>query len=209
MKKTIITLVAALVGAAEPASAATVITDPNGQLTGAQNIDVAGTLYDVEFTNGSCVSLFSGCDPTTFAFQTPDLATAAARALLDQVLLDSQFGLFDSNPALTRGCDQPSCQTLIPYKVDGSTFFWASSDNFAPGSGSDKTSIALGRTRAVHIASSTEGSGRFQGVINFARFTLANSAVPEPSTWAMMLLGFFGVGAGLRRKRPGRSLSLA
>ncbi len=28
-------------------------------------------------------------------------------------------------------------------------------------------------------------------------------AVPEPSTWLMMILGFAGVGAGLRRRRPG------
>ena len=31
------------------------------------------------------------------------------------------------------------------------------------------------------------------------------SAVPEPGTWAMMLLGFAMVGLGLRRKRPVRS----
>jgi hypothetical protein len=36
--------------------------------------------------------------------------------------------------------------------------------------------------------------------IDFA-FTPTNSAVPEPATWATMLLGFVAVGAGLRRSR--------
>jgi hypothetical protein len=36
------------------------------------------------------------------------------------------------------------------------------------------------------------------------------SAVPEPSTWAMMILGFFGVGfMAYRRKQNGPSLSVA
>ena len=33
--------------------------------------------------------------------------------------------------------------------------------------------------------------------------TLNLPAVPEPSAWAMMIVGFFGVGATLRRRRPG------
>jgi hypothetical protein len=35
------------------------------------------------------------------------------------------------------------------------------------------------------------------------RITIANAvgAVPEPSTWAMMLIGFGAVGASLRRRR--------
>ena len=38
------------------------------------------------------------------------------------------------------------------------------------------------------------GSGR-------ADITYQNSAVPEPATWAMMLLGFGGIGFSMRRKR--------
>lgn len=33
------------------------------------------------------------------------------------------------------------------------------------------------------------------------RFSSVNGAVPEPSTWAMMLLGFGGIGFGMRRVR--------
>ena len=32
-------------------------------------------------------------------------------------------------------------------------------------------------------------------------FNFANAPVPEPATWAMMLLGFFGIGMAMRRTR--------
>jgi hypothetical protein len=44
------------------ASAATLIVDSNGILTGATGVNVGGTLYDVEFVDGSCIALFDGCD---------------------------------------------------------------------------------------------------------------------------------------------------
>ena len=38
-----------------------------------------------------------------------------------------------------------------------------------------------------------------------AAFSLSGAVVPEPSTWAMMLLGFVGVGfVGYRQSRNGR-----
>lgn len=35
------------------------------------------------------------------------------------------------------------------------------------------------------------------------------AAVPEPATWAMMLIGFGLIGAGMRRRRPGSSEAMA
>jgi hypothetical protein len=40
--------------------------------------------------------------------------------------------------------------------------------------------------------------------INFEKqnsVTLLSSAVPEPGTWAMMLVGFGAIGASMRRRR--------
>lgn len=47
----------------------------------------------------------------------------------------------------------------------------------------------------LHLIGNLTGnlSGSYSGTINVA-------AVPEPATWAMMLLGFFGVGLALRRR---------
>lgn len=48
-----------------------------GELQGATGVDVGGTLYTVEFLDGTCVSLYDNCDATTdFTFQT--LADAQA-----------------------------------------------------------------------------------------------------------------------------------
>jgi hypothetical protein len=41
---------------------ATLNVDGGGQLLGAFNVNVGGDLYDVVFTDGTCIVLFSGCD---------------------------------------------------------------------------------------------------------------------------------------------------
>ena len=41
------------------------------------------------------------------------------------------------------------------------------------------------------------------------RFTSAAAAVPEPGVWAMMIVGFFGIGAMLRRAKARQSLAFA
>ncbi len=65
-----------------------------GILTGAKGVDVGGTLYDVEFMDGTCVALFNGCDnpATDLTFTTQADALAASQALLDQVFLDGGPG---------------------------------------------------------------------------------------------------------------------
>jgi unsaturated chondroitin disaccharide hydrolase len=56
----------------------------------------------------------------------------------------------------------------------------------------------------------TEALLRLQNVLDGKPGWVLYSPVPEPSTWAMMLLGFAGLGfAGYRRARAGRSLTSA
>lgn len=91
----------------------------NGILTGAKGVDVGGQLYDVEFLDGTCVSLFSGCDSVQdFDFTSDATATLASQALIDQVLLDGPQGSFNAVPSLTRGCilsnDAPQCYVFTP-----------------------------------------------------------------------------------------------
>jgi len=88
-------------------NSATLIVE-NGVLMGATGVDVNGVLYDVQFLDGTCIELYGGCDeisdaPFANAFDT-GLAIAANTALLEQVLIDSPLGSFDSSPDLTNGC---------------------------------------------------------------------------------------------------------
>jgi len=78
-----------------------------GQLYGALGVDVGGTLYDVEFVEGTCASLFGGCDDASdFAFNTQTDAELASWALLDQVFLDIPNSYqFDSDQNATYGID--------------------------------------------------------------------------------------------------------
>ena len=88
-----------ILAVAQSASAATILVNANGQLTGATGVNVQGTLYDVSFTDESCVTVYEGCDEVSdFLFTTQSAATAASQALLDQVFVDGPSGLFDTVP---------------------------------------------------------------------------------------------------------------
>jgi hypothetical protein len=89
--------------AASSASAAT-LNVVGGQLLGASDVDVGGTLYNVEFIKDSCIALYDGCDsPDDFIFNTASEALLASQALLDQVFIDGVSGDFDSRPPTNRG----------------------------------------------------------------------------------------------------------
>lgn len=198
MKK-LIAFAATLLLTTAPAGAAVQIVE-NGILTGATGVDVGGVSYDVSFLDGTCASVFDGCDSQSdFAFATEASGILAAQALLDQVFLDSVLGQFDSNAALTRGCSGPvNCDVIIPFGfsplntnvVDGRV-----SSNF--NSGPDSSSASYNLYRGAPGFDTTVSLGQVLG-----RFTLSSvAAVPEPSTWATMLMGFGAMGVALRRRR--------
>jgi len=110
-----------LLGAASNVSATliTLIID-DGQLHRATNIDVNGKLYDVEFIDGSCLSLFGGCnEPSDFQFTTEALVHDASEALLDQVFTSPEFVF---SKLRIRGCEAGACFVNIAFDGDGDTF---------------------------------------------------------------------------------------
>ena len=53
-----------------------------------------------------------------------------------------------------------------------------------------------------YLPDSTSAGGYGQNGIALVNFSIAqNAAVPEPATWAMMLIGFGGIGVSLRRRK--------
>ena len=197
--------IALAVAAAVPASAnAASLIVSGGILQGATGVNVDGTLYDVAFRDGTCTALFSGCDEgSDFAFSTYDSAGLAGQALLDQVLIDGPQGMFDSNQTLTAGCNlSPTvCFSFIPYGLDGDVL----------------TRYALNgryefqdRVSGVFRFSNAQDTS-WASIYNFAVFSNARplvAAVPEPDTWAMMLLGFLAVGGAIRHARRKQTLTV-
>lgn len=93
-----------------------------GQVTGATGVIVDGNTYNVAFEDGTCPSLFTGCDSTSdFVFTTLSSAYSASVALLELVFIDVTGGpAFDSDPSLTFGCSSANmCHILTPYDSDG------------------------------------------------------------------------------------------
>ena len=173
---------------------ATVIhnVDFGGILTGAQNVDVLGTFYDVTFVDGTCADLFDGCDEITdFDFSDISTASAAAHALLDQVLIDSVAGLFDTHPESTKGCTFiEECMTFIPYRLSATPFIIGEGVFNNAIEGHDRTFTVAGRSSSDDTIPLTAN--------NYVRFSV--SAVPEPTTLALFGIGLAGL-AFTRRQR--------
>lgn len=189
---------ALIAAAAAPAGAATLTISGSGQLTGATGVDVGGTLYDVSFVDGTCASVFDGCDSVSdFTFQVFADATAASQALLDQVFLDTGSGAFDTNPALTLGCSTAigglACVASTPYFVN------VTADQIAFTVAINSPAVADAPSTFTAFSRSSDFSSAQSSNFVWAKFVAQTSGIPEPATWLMMLLGFAAIGASLRK----------
>ncbi|MEM8553589.1 MAG: VPLPA-CTERM sorting domain-containing protein [Pseudomonadota bacterium] len=166
---------------ANPGLSATLIIDDDGQLTGATGLDVNGTLYDVEFVNGSCRAVFADCNPDEFDFQTQTAATAASSALFQQVFRNRPANerRFNRNPELTLGCGNISlCMIRTPYGLNGNLVATSMFSNSELGSLDEVDTFNFGQ-------------GNDNNRTTYAVWTLA--PIPLPATSWMLLAGLLGL----------------
>jgi hypothetical protein len=82
--------------------------------------------------------------------------------------------------------------------------FYSTGPFFVDGNGLGFTTAGISAnlfvTNGTSYRVNTQGAGLLTGLVTASATPLA-AAVPEPATWAMMLLGFGGMGVALRRRR--------
>lgn len=132
-----------------------VIDAASQKLTAAKGVLVDGQSYDVEFLDGTCQLLFSGCDEVSDFIFGNDINKnrLASTALMEQVFRDiPALGRFDSFPELTEGCsDVTECSVLTPMYVNGSTVIAHSFINYVVDSFDDEILDQTFLAPALHL----------------------------------------------------------
>lgn len=122
------------------------------------------------------------------------------------------FGLPANSATLT-----PATTPIIAGGPTWAQLGSSSGDCYASGCGltgwiASSYTIEGGGSYVLRLGVTNVGDTAYQSGLAFAGVTVGGvevptpgtGAVPEPSTWAMLLLGFFGVGGVLRRRQAGQ-----
>jgi len=183
---------ASLSGAASASVVAEV--EGNDSLATAQNLDGYFTVgSDPNVTNAATtpyVSVISGPGESNYDYYSFTVATAGSYGIFD-----IDFGMNDFDPWLTvfdAAGNLLTTQDDLGYTDPGSIHRY---DPYL-----DYTFATAGQyfVRVGSYPSNSAATGDYQ--LNVSLQSPAVPAVPEPSTWGMMLLGFGAAGYALRRR---------
>jgi PEP-CTERM putative exosortase interaction domain len=112
------------------------------------------------------------------------------------------WGTFNQTINQFDGFSQPS--TAISFTLTNTSGTWAS-DSLVLTPNADGHSV--GAHIAVCVLATNPTCNSTIGAIATGFATNGGAPIPEPATWAMMILGFGGIGAMLRRRRDALTLA--
>lgn len=198
MRRTLSWLLAASAFAlsAVPAQAAVTVITPSSEPAGT-NFDVAGDIF-----NGPIVASFghtgieAGEFTDLFQFTIPQDGTGSGSVITSVTLQDFLGGTdLDFISVLVNGMSA----SLVLRDASGNVCAvrgvgtCGASESFAI----NNVPILNGVLNTIEITGLSRGLGSYGGNATF----IPAAAVPEPGTWAMMLLGFGAIGFSLRRRK--------
>ena len=207
------TVTAGILVLSSPATAAVVLTDVNGpNLTTAIKASTTNTQNDNTVVYG-CTQNDGQCSNVTFTANTAvHITDGAGYASISDVLGDAaslltivsdplpNFSAYQFSIALNQAGN-----ILVEYQLAGSLNWVAATfgdinNPFAQAANTNRdyqiTATAGESLSALRLTSTSSISLFKQNSINLASV----GAVPEPTTWMLMLLGMAGVGFSMRRK---------
>ncbi len=174
------------------------ITNEITSLLGATEVSVGNSLFDVEFFDGTYVDLF----PSGSLFTTESEARSASTALLNLFNDPNTPDIVTESPEITRGITRLNVGVIrTPFGAPYQAMFQGSIDTVV------KVSAFQNRQDAevdsvVDTLEVSATTNRLARIVAYAVWTpsISISAVPEPSTYAMMGLGLLAVVGISRRK---------
>ena len=176
-------------------------TPDSAQIYGITNATGSTTQYGTEPSNGGLANVtFTGNTQFTIANGFAQLISGSSTLTSLTINPDALFSDMKIAFSLTGQGNFDSPVTISYLLSDGTTTNTLFNlVNGTGGNGNFEIGITGGLFDSVTLTS-TEGHG-FGAVKQVSFEPVRVGAVPEPATWAMMLLGFGGMGVAMRRRR--------